>query len=417
MSTVPSSNFFATWADAALTTLGFFWMAFWAFCLGYVISSAIQVFVSEERMRRTMGESGPSAVALGTFFGFISSSCSFAALSTSRALFQKGAGLVPALAFLLASTNLVIELGILIYIFLSWQFVVAEYVGGLMLVLLMWGLVRLTLSESLEQDARSHAEAAGGADDGEIPDWHALVRSLEGWRLVAHRYFMEWGMVWKDVTFGFTVAGIIAAFVPPEFFQSLFVGSSSGSPAWWQIVLHTLIGPLAAFFTFIGSMGNIPLAAILFGSGVSFAGVMAFIFSDLVVFPVLRITSQYFGWRMAAYIMGIFLACLVTTSLLLHWGFAALDLLPETSSTRTNQVDPSERFAVDYTLILNFAFLAVSAGFATLLRGADRGDDSPEKSSGGEDGDTSWMERLLTFLALASVVWLVVGVALWVFGV
>ena len=182
-------------------------------------------------------------------------------------------------------------------------------------------------------------------------------------------------------------------------------------------MLHTLIGPLAAFFTFIGSMGNIPLAAILFGAGVSFAGVMAFIFSDLVVFLVLRITSQYFGWKMAAYIMAIFLTCLVTTSLLLHWGFAALDLLPETSSTRTNQIDPSERFAVDYTLFLNFAFLAVSAGFATLLRGADRGDDSPEGGNGGEDSETSWMERLLTFLALASVVWLVVGVAFWVFGV
>lgn len=162
--------FLSHWAEAALTTLGFFWIAFWAFCLGYLISSMIQVFVTEQRMQRTMGEAGGRSVALGTFFGFISSSCSFAALSTSRALFQKGAGLVPALAFLLASTNLVIELGILIFVFLSWHFVVGEYLGGLILIGVMWAVVRLTLPRRLEAEARQHAERAAGTDAGEIPD-------------------------------------------------------------------------------------------------------------------------------------------------------------------------------------------------------------------------------------------------------
>jgi uncharacterized membrane protein YraQ (UPF0718 family) len=402
------SPFLSHWIDAAVTTLGFFWMAFWAFSLGYLISSMIQVFVTEARMRRSLGDAGPASVALATFFGFISSSCSFAALSTSRALFQKGAGLVPSLAFLLASTNLVIELGILILIFLSWQFVVGEYVGGLLLIAVMWAIVRLTLPDRLERAAREHAAAAADEGDGEPPDWRRLVRTREGWRRVARRYFMEWGMVWQDVTFGFTVAGVIAAFVPPWFFRALFVGSAeTGGPAAWQIVLHTLIGPVAAFFTFIGSMGNIPLAAILFGSGVSFAGVMAFIFSDLVVFPVLRISARYFGWGMALYILGVFLASLIVTSLAIHHGFALIDALPDPATARMAQTRPEARFRIDYTSFLNAAFAAGTLALAWLAR--SRGEESGQH---GEQGDRSAMDRALLGLALGSLVWLAGGVGL-----
>jgi uncharacterized membrane protein YraQ (UPF0718 family) len=396
--------FLSRWSEAAWTSLGFFWMAFWAFCLGYWISSMIQVFVTEQRMQRAMGEAGVQSVALGTFFGFISSSCSFAALSTSRALFQKGAGLVAALAFLLASTNLVIELGILIFVFLEWQFVVGEYVGGLILIGVMWLVVRLTLPARLEADAREHAEAvAGTADDGEVPDWRALARSREGWRQVARRFFMEWGMVWKDVTFGFTVAGAIAAFVPPAFFRTLFPGGTD--PSGWEIAAQTLIGPLAAFFTFIGSMGNIPLAAVLFTSGVSFAGVMAFIFSDLVVFPVLRISAQYFGWKMAVYILAVFLVCLVTASLLLHGAFSLADALPAAGAVDASRTAPSERFAVDYTFFLNLGFGALAVGLWALARTGD--DDAHDHG----DGERSWTDVLLTVLAVASLAWLAGGVA------
>lgn len=400
------SGLLTRWHEAALTTLGFFWMAFWAFCLGYVISSCIQVFVTEARMRRSMGEAGPRSVALGAFFGFISSSCSFAALSTSRSLFQKGAGLVPALAFLLASTNLVVELGILIFVFLSWQFVVGEYVGGVLLIGVMWLVVRLTLPETLEREAREYAARAGGEEEEEeeeIPDWRERIASFEAWREVGRRYFMEWGMVWKDVTFGFTVAGAIAVFVPPDFFRALFVGSGA-QPAWWEIVLQTLIGPLAAFFTFIGSMGNIPLAGILFSSGVSFAGVMAFIFSDLVVFPVLRISAQYFGWTMAAYILGVFLAALVTTSLVLHAGFSLFGALPEAEGDAVgSRTDPAERFGIDYTLFLNLGFLLASVGLACLARGGEGHDHGSSERSG--------MDWLLLGLASLSIVWLIGGLS------
>ncbi|WP_237062795.1 MULTISPECIES: permease [Microbulbifer] len=395
--------FLSTWHEAAVTTLGLFWMAFWAFGLGYLISSMIQVFVTRERMRRSMGEAGAGSVGLGTFFGFISSSCSFAALATTRALFAKGAGLVPALAFLLASTNLVIELGIVIAVFLGWQFVVGEYAGGVLLILLMWLVVRLTAPKGLVKKARKRARSAeeSSDDDGEVPEWRELIRSREGWRMVASKYVMEWHMVWKDVTVGFTVAGIIAAFVPQSFFRSLFVGSGEADPAFWEVLLQCLVGPVAAFFTFIGSMGNIPLAAVLFDNGVAFAGIMAFIFSDLVVLPVLRIQAQYYGWKMALYILGVFLLILVSTALLLHYGFAALDLLPDPSSAKT--VTDREFFKVDYTLFLNLLFALQGLVFLIWRWKA--------KGLPGLKTD-SLSERILLVLATLAVIWLVIGVLL-----
>ena len=407
------NGFLHSWAEAAMTTLGFFWMALWAFCLGYIVSSMIQVFVTRQRMKQAMGEAGPRSVALGAFFGFISSSCSFAALSTSRSLFQKGAGLVPALAFLLASTNLVIELGIVILIFLPWQFVVGEYLGGLILILVMWVVVSLTLPRKLEDASRQHAREAGGGSENQeqVPDWKQRIRSRHGWHLVGRRYFMEWGMVWKDVTFGFTVAGVIAAFVPPIAFEALFVGSGGqAEPTWWQTVLHTLIGPLAAFFTFIGSMGNIPLAGVLFASGVSYAGVMAFIFSDLVVFPVLRISASYFGWRMAVYILGVFLICLVAASLTMHYGLSLLGMLPEHADVTKLQLGPTDRFSVDYTLLLNMLFLTASAVLAWLAR---RQTDNGNEHQHHNDDGRSWTQWLLLALAVVSLVWLAAGVVLW----
>lgn len=400
------TDFLQTWHEAATTTVGLFWMAFWAFGLGYLISSMIQVFVTQERMRKTMGEAGAKSVALGIFFGFISSSCSFAALSTTRALFTKGAGLIPSLAFLLASTNLVVELGIVIAVFLSWQFVVGEYLGGLLLILLMWLLVRITYPKALVKEAREHAKQEEGSDESEeIPDWKQLIVSKEGWQKVGTQYTMEWNMVWKDVTVGFTVAGIIAAFVPTSFFQTLFIGSGSEDPAFWEVLVQALIGPIAAFFTFIGSMGNIPLAAVLFGNGVSFAGVIAFIFSDLVVFPVLRIQAKYYGWKMALYIMGVFLLILVATALIMHYGLAAFDMLPDSASAKS--VTEREFFKVDYTLFLNVLFLGFSGFF---FWGKYKQSGLP--AGGGERVS----EKILFWLSVFAFLWLGIGLLLPVLG-
>lgn len=397
------NDFLTTWHEAAVTTAGLFWMALWAFGFGYLISSMIQVFVTRERMKQTMGGEGPKAIGLGTFFGFISSSCSFAALATTRSLFAKGAGFVASLAFLLASTNLVIELGIIIAVFLGWQFVVGEYVGGILLILITWLIVRLTGAFGLAKKARERArEAEGSSEESEDPpDWKALIQSREGWRKVSHRYVMEWGMVWKDVTIGFTVAGIIAAFVPREFFETLFVGSGSEAPAFWQVLVQAIIGPVAAFFTFIGSMGNIPLAAVLFSNGVAFAGIMAFIFSDLVVLPVLRIQAKYYGWPTALFIAAVFLIALVGAAMILHYGFAAFGLLPDGSSVTS--VTDREFFKVDYTLFLNLAFLALSAVFLW-WKGVTAGFGDPVGK-----GVT---EKVLFVLAIIAYLWLAGGLIL-----
>ncbi|WP_414620397.1 permease [Calothrix sp. CCY 0018] len=185
------SNFWQLYGEAALTSLGFIWKALWAFVVGYIVSSCIQVFVTRERMKQSMGEAGKKSIALGTFFGFISSSCSFAALSTTKSLFKKGAGFVPAIAFLLASTNLVIELGIIISIFLGWQFVVGEYIGGILLILLSWQIIKFTRPKKLLQKARRKLNEDEGEEEDkkDLPDWKERIQSKEGWRKVARQYF------------------------------------------------------------------------------------------------------------------------------------------------------------------------------------------------------------------------------------
>ena len=385
--------FVQLWHRSAVTALGLFWTAFWAFGLGYLVSSMIQVFVTRDRMQRAMGTEGPRSVALGTFFGFVSSSCSFAALSGTRALFAKGAGLVPSLAFLLASTNLVIELGIIIGIFLGWQFVVGEYVGGVLLILLMWLVVRLTGGFAPIERARETAQSQQNDTDSSDKDWKAKATSREGWGEVATRYVMEWGMVWKDVTVGFTIAGIIAAFVPRRFFEWLFIGGDD--PNFFELLAQALVGPVAAFFTFIGSMGNIPLAAVLYGNGVAFAGIMAFIFSDLVVIPVLRVNAKYYGWRMAVYILGVFLVVLVATALLLHYGFAALGLLPSADQVRA--VTEREFFKIDYTFWFNIGFIALTVVF--LVWKVRRTGSSFSTGDGA-------IEKVLFWLAMIAYAWL-----------
>ena len=351
-------NFLTKWGEAANTTAGFFWMALWAFILGYAISSMIQIFVTEERMQKTMGGEGAKPVFLGTFFGFISSSCSFSALASAKSLFQKGASFVSSIAFLLASTNLVIELGIVISIFLGWQFVVGEYVGGIILILSSWLLIKLIKPQKLIKQAR---ENLGKADESDSDDKSFVekIKSEKEWAKVGKQYFMEWKMVWKDVTVGFTIAGIVAAFVPDSFFETLFINTAEGqsSFSFFTLLEHIVVGPVAAFLTFIGSMGNIPLAALLFGKGVSFAGVMAFIFSDLVVFPVLRINARYYGWKMSFFILFLLFTSLIGASLLLHYGLDAIDMLPAAKAVNIAEQD---HFKLDYTFFMNIAFLIIS---------------------------------------------------------
>lgn len=398
------TDFFKQWGEAAYTTAGFFWMALWAFALGYIISSMIQIFVTEKKMQKTMGGKETKGVLLGTFFGFISSSCSFAALASTKSLFKKGASFVSSIAFLLASTNLVIELGIIISIFLGWQFVVGEYVGGILLILLSWILIRLINPKKLIERAHKNLGDTEDDEDSGSKSWKQKMKSEESWAKVSKQYGMEWKMVWKDVTVGFTIAGIVAAFVPDAWFQTLFIGSGNGNTdfSFLEILEHIIVGPVAAFITFIGSMGNIPLAALLFGKGVSFAGVMAFIFSDLVVFPILRINAKYYGWKMSLFILFLLFTALVGASLILHYGFDLLSMLPDPSQVT---VQDSEYFKIDYTFFLNLAFLAVS-GYLIYLGFFKRKDIMHMKEMAPK---SKTLESTLKYAAFLCYLWLAGG--------
>ncbi len=398
-------GFLSKWGEAANTSAGFFWMAIWAFALGYIISSCIQVFVTEKRMQETMGKEESKGLLLGTFFGFISSSCSFAALASTKSLFKKGASFVSSIAFLLASTNLVIELGIIISIFLGWQFVVGEYVGGIILILISWLLIRIINPKKLIKKARERLDNSEDEEEDSDKSWKKKVKSETSWAKVSQQYGMEWKMVWKDVTVGFTIAGIVAAFVPDSFFETLFINSGQGSNGdfgFFTILEHIIVGPVTAFLTFIGSMGNIPLAALLFGKGVSFAGVMAFIFSDLVVFPILRINAKYYGWKMSFFILFLLFTSLIGASLALHYSFDLLNLLPDSSSV---QVQDTEYFKIDYTFWLNMAFLAIS-GYLIYLGFFKRKEVMFMKEMAPK---SKILENVLKYLAFVCYIWLAGG--------
>ncbi len=399
------NDFLKAWGEAAYTSVGFFWMALWAFILGYLLSSMIQIFVTQERMQKIMGGSEGKGVLLGTFFGFISSSCSFSALASTKSIFKKGASFISSIAFLLASTNLVIELGIIISIFLGWQFVVGEYVGGILLILICWVLIKILQPSKLIENARKNLEKDNGKNSSSSKNWKQQIVKEQSWAKVAKKYKMEWQMVWKDVTVGFTIAGIVASFIPDSFFQTLFINSGSGTTDFtvWEILQHVIIGPIAAFLTFIGSMGNIPLAALLFGKGVSFAGVMAFIFSDLVVFPVLRINAKYYGWKMSLFILFLLFTALIATSLILHYSFDLLSLIPDPSQVK---IKDNEYFKIDYTFFLNITFLLITS-YLIYLGFFKRKDVKHEMNEMAPK--SKLLERIMKYAAFICYFWLLGG--------
>ena len=366
-------------AASATTSAGFFWKAGWAFVLGYAISAMIQVFVPRARLVRLMGSPSARSVALASGFGAISSSCSFAALATARSLVKKGAHFVAAVAFMFASTNLVIELGILILIFLGWQYLAAEVVGGVMLIAISTILIRLTYPRAWMDAARERVEAEGEPEEDDF-DWRARIRSREGWRMVGRRFGMEWGMVWREILIGFTVAGLVATLVPDRAWEALFLaGPGSEAGGGFLVVLeNAAVAPFVAAATFIGSMGNIPLATVLASKGVLFAGIMGFIYSDLMVPPLVKINAKYYGSRVSLYVAGVMYVSIVLTAITLHYLALAAGVLPESM----RGVGEVTRFKVDYTLVLNATAVGAVGLMAWLaLAGRER--------TGGERGGRS----------------------------
>jgi hypothetical protein len=343
------------YAQSSKTAIGFFWKSGWAFILGYFVSGMIQAFVPKGKLTKYMGDADIKSISLSTFFGAASSSCSFAALAAARALVKKGAHFIAAVAFMFASTNLVIELGILIMIFLGWQFLAAEIVGGLILIAISSVLIKLTYPKKWMKDAREKVEDEGDEMEEDF-DWKERITSKEGWRLVGHKFVNDWKMAWEDILIGFTIAGFVAVLVPEKFWSALFLVEATHLPSWLITLENALVAPFVAASTFIGSMGNIPLATVLQSNGVLFAGIMGFIYSDLMVPPLVNINAKYYGWRIALYIAGIMYVSIVITALLLNGIFAWLDIIPETERV----VSEITRFKIDYTFWMNGVFVVIA---------------------------------------------------------
>lgn len=342
--------------EALYTGAGMLWKALWALIFGYTISGAIQVLVTREQMARVLGERGARQGVLAGFFGFVSSSCSFAALAASRAVMVKGAHPANALAFLVASTNLVIELGIVLLVLLSWHFLVGNLLVGIFMILYAYTLTRLYFPRRLAESARKHAERVQEMEMGvQVPqgmNWREKLTSLEGWSAIARAFYHEWEMVWKEILFGFTIAGFIAVFVPQSFWNALFLEPGVEAPTFLAVLENALLAPVIAFFTFIGSMGNVPLAAMLWSKGAAFGGVMAFLGADLVAATVVYIHAKYYGWRYAGYLSGLLYVCMVAAGVTVHYLFAGLGIIPTVRPTLTEMV----AFGIDYTFWLNVVF-------------------------------------------------------------
>jgi uncharacterized protein len=335
------------------------WEVWWALVLGFLLSGIVQAWIPRRRLEQALGGRGPGTLALATGLGAASSSCSYAAVAIAKSLFQKGASLASAMVFQFASTNLVFEIGIVLWIFLGWHFTLAEFVGGFLLVVLMWIGVRVLVSRREEEQAREHAVAA---DTGHLHPSAGGARplSLESWAEVAHNFRGDWEMLWKEITAGFLIAGFVAL-LPMDFFNSLFL---TGTGGWLQLFENVLVGPLVAVLSFVCSVGNVPLAAVLWAGGISFSGVIAFIYADLIIIPLVLIYRRYYGWRLTGVIVALMFGAMVIAALAVDGIFSATGLIPE---HRPSVESITERAITwNYTAVLNIIFTLVAAALLAL---------------------------------------------------
>ncbi len=332
------------------------WAVWWALVLGFAISGVVQAWVPRERIERALGGGGFRPVAVATGLGAASSSCSYAAIAIAKSLFQKGASTASTLAFQFASTNLVVELGAVIWVLLGWQFTLAEFVGGLILILVMTLLLRLFVSERLEAQARIHAQQADSGHQHYSAGGSMTVRerltSVSSWSDVAHNFRNDWTMLYKEILAGFLLAGFIGL-LPNSFFNSLFVVHA---PAPIQLLENVIVGPIIAVLSFVCSVGNIPLAAVLWSGGIGFGGVIAFIFADLIVLPIVAIYRKYYGTRFALRIVALMFVTIVLAALAVDGLFSFAGLIPQ---TRPSRADIFGSVQVNYKLFTNILGLVV----------------------------------------------------------
>ncbi len=348
----------------------------WALVLGFAISAIVQAWVPRQRIESALSGSGIGPLARATGLGAASSSCSYAAIAIAKSLFQKGASAITSLAFQFASTNLVWELGLVIWILIGWQFTLAEFVGGIVLIVLMAILLRRFVSPQLEEQAREHAQQAQAGHVHHSSEtergWRERIASVDAWTDVAHNFRGDWTMLWKEITIGFFLAGFIGL-LGDDFFNFLFV---EDAPSGLKTLENVIAGPIIAVLSFVCSVGNAPLAAVLWSGGIGFAGVIAFIFADLIVLPIVAAYIKYYGRAYALRITALMFVTIVLSALLVDGLFSVAGLIPDTRPSRSDIFGSVE---LDYKLVLNLVGLAVFAALFYLT--ARRGE--PEHVHGG----------------------------------
>ncbi len=359
------------------------WQVTWSLILGFTLSAVIQALVRRSAVVRLLGDDRPATLARATAFGAASSSCSYAAVALARALLRRGASFTAAMAFEIASTNLVIELGIILALLLSWQFTLAEFVGGPIMIVAVALAFRLFVRERLIAAARTQADrgVAGSMEGHAAMDmtiaaggsFRRRLLSQDGYTSVSHIFVMEWAAVIRDVVIGLLIAGAVGAWVPVAFWQHLFLAGHPLASRLWG----PLIGPVISVLSFVCSIGNVPLAAVLWKGGISFGGVVAFIFADLIIIPILVIYRKYYGTRMMLVILGIFYATMALAGYIVEFLFSGLGLVP---AQRVAKVAPTA-VSWNYTTILNIVFLLLAA--ALLVRFVRSGGPAMLRMMGG----------------------------------
>jgi uncharacterized membrane protein YraQ (UPF0718 family) len=339
-----------------------FWEILWALILGFAISAAVQAVVSKSEMRRLLPDDSPRSLGIACGLGAASSSCSYAAVAMARSVFRKGGDFTSAMVFEFAATNLVIELGVVMAILLGWQFTLAEFVGGPLMIVILALLFRRFLSRRLVEEAREqagrgllgsmegHAEMDMSVHGGSI--WQRLG-SRKGLTAVSHSFVMDWAAIWKDIVGGLLIAGALAAWMPNSWWEAFFFSGSETFAKFWG----PLVGPVVAVLSFVCSIGNVPLAAVLWNAGISFGGVIAYIFADLIVLPILNIYRKYYGLKVAGFLLVTFYAAMVGAALIVEFLFQAAGLVPDARSAKV--VEASVTW--NYTTILNIIFLGLAA--------------------------------------------------------
>jgi uncharacterized protein len=365
-------------AHALSITGSMTWEITWALILGFGLSAIVQAVVRRETIVRLLGDDRPRTLAVAAGLGMASSSCSYAAVALARSLFRKGASFTAAMAFEIASTNLVIELGVILALLLGWQFTLAEFAGGPIMIVVLAVLFRLFLRERLLREARTQADRgiAGSMEGHAAMDMsmrEGTLFSAAGFTAVAHVFVMEWAAILRDLVVGLLIAGAIAAWVPDRFWHAFFFAGHPLAAKFWG----PLIGPLVAILSFVCSIGNVPLAVVLWQGGISFGGVVAFIFADLLIAPILNIYRKYYGPRMALFLLGTFYAAMAFAGYVIELVFGGLGLIPGNSTAKVMD----EGVSWNYTTWLNIVFLALAA--ALVIRFARTGGMAMLRMMGG----------------------------------